>query len=49
MVGLAATGAMFIFSAYMYQRTGDWVALLFAAGSLAYGAFFFSQGRGGTS
>lgn len=46
-IGLAATGAMFLFSAYMYQRTGDWVAAVFAVGSLGYGVFFFNQGRGG--
>ncbi len=34
---------MFAFSAWMFQRTGDWVAALFAAGSLAYGLFFFSR------
>ena len=43
-VGLIATGAMFLFSAWIYQRNGDWVAAVFALGSLAYGAFFFSQG-----
>ena len=42
-VGLVVTGAMFLFSAWMYQRTGDWVAAVFAAGSLAYGVFFYSQ------
>ena len=31
---------MFAFSAYMYWRSGDWVAAVFAVGSLAYGAFF---------
>lgn len=43
-IGLVATGVMFLFSAWMYQRTGDWVAAVFAAGSLAYGVFFYSQG-----
>ena len=43
-VGLVATGAMFLFSAWMYQRTGDWVAAVFAVGSLGYGLFFYSQG-----
>ena len=42
--GMVVTGAMFLFSAWMYQRTGDWVAAVFAAGSLAYAMFFFSQG-----
>ena len=42
-VGLVATAAMFAFSAWMYQQTGDWVAAVFAVGSLAYGLFFYSQ------
>jgi hypothetical protein len=36
---LAAVG-MFIFSAYMYLNTGDWVASVFALGSLCYFVFF---------
>jgi hypothetical protein len=44
--GIVITGVMFIFSAYMYQRSGDWVAAVFAAGSLGYGLFFWLQGRG---
>lgn len=43
LLGLLLTGAMFLFSAYMYQRTGDWVAAVFAVGSLAYGVFFYNQ------
>ncbi|WP_156507542.1 hypothetical protein [Halioglobus sp. HI00S01] len=47
-LGMAAAIAMFLFSAWMYQRTGDWVALVFASGSLAYGVFFFTRkGSGG--
>ena len=42
-VGLVATAAMFAFSTWMYLQTGDWVAAVFALGSLAYGAFFFNQ------
>ena len=42
-VGLVATAAMFAFSAWMYQQSGDWVAAVFAVGSLAYGLFFFLQ------
>ncbi len=42
-VGMVATAAMFAFSAWIYQQTGDWVAAVFAVGSLAYGVFFFSQ------
>jgi len=43
-VGLVTAAGMFIFSAWMYQRTGDWVAAVFAAGSLAYGIFFWNRG-----
>jgi hypothetical protein len=45
MIGLVVAVAMFLFSAWMYQRTGDWVAALFAVGSVAYGVFFFGRGR----
>ncbi len=41
-VGLVTATAMLLFSAYIYLQTGDWVALVFIAGSLGYGAFFFS-------
>ena len=44
-IGLVATAAMFIFSAWMYQRSGDWVAAVFVAGSLGYGLFFYLQGK----
>jgi hypothetical protein len=44
-IGLAAAALMFAFSAWMYQSTGDWVAAVFAVGSLAYGLFFYSRGR----
>lgn len=44
--GLVVAGGMFLFSAWMYYRTGDWVAAVFVAGSLAYGLFFYSlRGR----
>lgn len=46
-VGLVVTGAMFLFSAWVYQRTGDWVAAVFTVGSLGYGLFFYSQGKAG--
>lgn len=36
---LVALG-MFVFSVYMYSTTGDWVAGLFALGSLMYFVFF---------
>ena len=48
MAGLAIAGGMFIFSAYMYVSTGDWVAAVFSAGSIGYGLFFFTT-RGGNS
>ncbi len=31
---------MFAFSSWMYVQTGDWVAAVFAVGSLGYGLFF---------
>jgi hypothetical protein len=49
MIGMVAALAMLLFSAYIYQRTGDWVALVFIAGSLGYGVFFFSGFKGGKS
>lgn len=42
-IGLVGTAALFLFSAWVYLRTGDWVAVVFAAGSLAYGLFFYSR------
>ena len=41
-IALVLAVAMFIFSVWMYSRTGDWVAILFAIGSAAYTVFFFS-------
>ena len=49
LVGLAAAALMFAFSAWMYLQTGDWVAALFALGSLAYGVFFMSRSGTGPS
>ena len=46
-IGLVATAAMFAFSTWMYLQTGDWVAAVFAVGSLAYAVFFFNQGASG--
>ena len=43
--GLAISAAMFLFSAAVYIRIGDWVAVIFALGSLDYGAFFLSTSR----
>lgn len=36
---LAALG-MFIFSVFIYLKTGDWVAGVFVLGSLSYFVFF---------
>jgi len=41
-VGLILTAAMFAFSTWMYWRTGDWVALVFALGSFGYALFFLN-------
>lgn len=43
-IGLIAAFAMLLFSGWMYQRTGDWVALVFLLGSLCYFALFFAIG-----
>jgi hypothetical protein len=40
---MAVAITMFFFSVWMYQRTGDWVALVFAVGSAGYGVFFFTH------
>ena len=37
LIGLVLTAIMFAFSAWMYLQTGDWVAAVFALGSLGYG------------
>ncbi|WP_153239448.1 hypothetical protein [Halioglobus maricola] len=42
-MGMAVAITMFLFSLWMYQRSGDWVALVFAIGSLGYGVFFFTR------
>ena len=49
MIGLVAALLMFGFSTWMYTQTGDWVAALFAVGSLAYGLFFMGRGGSGSS
>ncbi len=41
-VALVITLAMFLFSIWVYTNTGDWVAIVFALGSVAYAIFFFS-------
>lgn len=42
-VGLLLAIIMFVCSVVVYLNTGDWVAAVFALGSLGYGLFFFSQ------
>jgi hypothetical protein len=44
LVGLVIATAMFVFSAVVYFRSGDWVAVIFMLGSLGYGAFFLMTG-----
>jgi len=41
--GLVLTAVMFAFSSWMYLQTGDWVAAVFALGSLGYGLFFLGR------
>ena len=41
-VALLLSAAMFAFSSWMYLGTGDWVAAVFAIGSLGYGVFFIA-------
>ena len=45
-IGLVLTAAMFAFSTWMYITSGDWVAAVFAVGSLGYGIFFLSTNGG---
>jgi len=42
-IGLVLALAMFVFSLWMYSRTEDWVAILFAIGSAAYAGFFYKD------
>lgn len=46
LIGLSLTAAMFAFSTYVFLNTGDWVAAVFALGSLGYGFFFLFTARG---
>jgi hypothetical protein len=43
LAGLVLAVAMFGFSAWMYMTTGDWVAAVFAVGSLLYCVFFLGR------
>jgi len=42
MLGLVAALLMAAFSAYIYTQTGDWVAIIFCLGSVAYCLVFGS-------
>jgi len=42
-VGMLLSAVMFAFSAFMYTQTGDWVAAVFALGSVGYALFFISD------
>ena len=48
-VALLVACGMFLFSLWMYSRTGDWVAIIFALGSAAYAIYFFTSDRDGKS
>jgi hypothetical protein len=39
-LGLLAALGMFVFSVYIFLKTGDWVAGVFVLGSLSYFVFF---------
>lgn len=39
-IGLVIAVLMLLFSGYMFQATGDWVAGVFVLGSVGYIAFF---------
>jgi hypothetical protein len=47
-IGLMIALAMFFFSVFFYVKTSDWVAGVFALGSLAYFLFFYFVYRGKT-
>lgn len=40
-IGLLAAMAMLLFSTYLFLKTGDWVAAVFAVGSVGYMVFFY--------
>jgi hypothetical protein len=42
-VAMVLSAAMFAFSLWVYQHTGDWVALIFMAMSMVYGFVFASS------
>jgi len=45
-LGLTAAVLMGAFSAWMYVKTGDWVAAVFCLGSVAYFVLFTTGGAG---
>jgi hypothetical protein len=48
-LGLVLALAMLAFSSWIYLNSGDWVALVFAAGSLGYALVFVAARRGSRS
>ncbi|MEH6517955.1 MAG: hypothetical protein V7742_14860 [Halioglobus sp.] len=44
-IALVLALAMFLFSSYMYVKTGDWVAAVFVVGSIGYALFFFLSSK----
>lgn len=42
-IGMILSAVMFAFSAFMYTQTGDWVAAVFALGSVGYALFFIGD------
>ena len=43
LIGLLVAVGMLLFSGYMFQSTGDWVALVFVLGSIGYLGVFLSN------
>ncbi len=43
LIGLLLAIAMFLFSCWMYLTTGDWVAAVFALGSVGYVLLFYGR------
>jgi hypothetical protein len=41
-IALLLAAAMFAFSTWIFMQTGDWVAVIFALGSVGYAVYFFS-------
>ncbi|MEP0202592.1 MAG: hypothetical protein ABJ084_00590 [Halioglobus sp.] len=42
-IGLSLTALMFAFSTWVYLKSGDWVAAVFAVASAAYAIFFLTR------